>query len=120
MKGRNPSAAEKRWHDLIATNIGCLACLKDNGVRNTYVSIHHMDGRTKPDAHWRVLAPCAGHHQRGYGAPGMLAIHGDKRAHELRYGTEQEQFEAMVSDLLDMGFEVPARVLELVGREVAA
>lgn len=114
MKGRAPSPAEKRWHDMLASNIGCIPCFKDNGVRNTWVSIHHCDGRTKPRAHWFALGMCAGHHQKGYGAPGMLAIHGDKRAFEARYGSELEQLAEAANDLLEMGFKVPSLVLDLV------
>lgn len=115
MKGRTRSTAEKQWHDQLANHIGCIACLKDFGVRNTHVSIHHIDGRTKPDAHWLVLALCAGHHQIGTGAPGQLAIHGNKRAHEQRYGTELEQLAQAVNDLVEMGQPIPDRVAELVG-----
>lgn len=88
MKGRNPSAAEKRFHDQLAS-LGCIACRID-GNHNPTVSIHHIDGRTKPDAHWRVLYVCAGHHQNGYGLPGQLAIHGAKARFEAKYGTELE------------------------------
>lgn len=115
MKGRTRNATEVRWHDLLAANIGCIPCLVDHGMRNTHVSIHHIDGRTKPDAHWLVLALCAGHHQRGTGAPGQFAIHGDKRAHERRYGTEHEQLARAVADLQDMGQSIPDRVMDLVG-----
>jgi len=121
VKGRTPSKAESDWHDLIATNIGCQACHKETGTRNTYVSIHHIDGRTKPDAHWLVLAPCGGHHQKGYGAdPKMPAIHGSLREFERRYGTEMELLAEAASDLLEMGYQVPARVLELTGLDVTA
>ncbi|MNG12635.1 hypothetical protein D3C84_962590 [compost metagenome] len=120
MKGRTPNTQEKRWHDLIASHIGCLPCLQDYQARNTHVSIHHIDGRTKPDAHWLVLGLCAGHHQRGYGLPGQLAIHGDKRPHERRYGTELEQLARAAEQLLEMGMPVPPRVFELVGLQEAA
>lgn len=121
MKGRTRTAAEKAWHDTLAGNIGCIPCLKENGVRNTWVSIHHIDGRVKPDAHWLVLGLCGGHHQNGYGAPGMLSIHDHSRAHCARYGTELEQLAEAARDLLEMGCAVPARVLELTGlSEIAA
>lgn len=116
MKGKTPTKAQGDWHDLIATHIGCQACFKEVGMRNTYVSIHHIDGRTKPDAHWLVLAPCAGHHQRGYGAdPKMPAIHGSLREFERRYGTEMELLAEAVRDLIEMGQVVPERVLQLTG-----
>lgn len=50
MKGRTPTRYEKHMHDRMASEIGCIACRKD-GIRNMHVSIHHIDGRTKPGAH---------------------------------------------------------------------
>ena len=88
MKGRNPSAAEKRFHDQLAS-LGCIACRLD-GNHNPIVSIHHIDGRTKPGAHMRVLPLCAGHHQDGYGIPGLIAVHPYKRRFEDRYGSQCE------------------------------
>jgi hypothetical protein len=86
----NPSKAEKKRWDQIA-QLGCLPC-KQDGFLNTLVSIHHVDGRTKPDAHKKVLALCAGHHQQGSNTnnPNMLAVHGNKARFEAKYGTQQE------------------------------
>lgn len=92
MKGRNPTAAEKRLHSRLAA-LGCIACRID-GHHNPVVSIHHIDGRTKPGAHSRVLPLCAGHHQDGYGAPGLIAVHPYKARFEKQYGRQD--------DLLDM------------------
>lgn len=61
MKGRNPTKAEKVLWDRMAA-LGCVACRKD-GRSNPWVSIHHIDGRTKPGANERVLALCSEHHQ---------------------------------------------------------
>ena len=98
MKGRNPSAAEKRFHDQLAS-LGCIACRID-GNHNPTVSIHHIDGRTKPGAHMRVLPLCAGHHQDGYGIPGLIAVHPYKRRFEDRYGSQYE-LQAMCEQLLE-------------------
>ena len=98
MKGRNPSAAEKRFHDQLAS-LGCIACRVD-GHHNPIVSIHHIDGRTKPGAHLRVLPLCAGHHQDGYGIPGLVAVHPYKRRFEDRYGSQYELL-AMCEQLLE-------------------
>jgi len=49
MKGRTPNKAEKQFHNAIAA-LGCIACRAD-GIFSELVSIHHIDGRTKPDAH---------------------------------------------------------------------
>lgn len=78
-------AIKKHW-DRIA-EIGCIACLQD-GVHNTHVSIHHVDGRTKPGAHLKVLALCGPHHQTG--GEWAPAIHPYKSQFESRYGTQAE------------------------------
>jgi hypothetical protein len=87
MKGRAPTKAEKAFHDRMA-EFGCIACFLD-GVFNESVSIHHIDGRTKPNAHKKVLPLCAGHHQDGTGNDkSMIAIHPYKAAFELKYGNQ--------------------------------
>lgn len=86
MKGSTPSKAERElWDDL--ASLGCIACRKD-GIFNSMVSIHHIDGRTKPGAHRKVLPLCAGHHQDGTGAPGLIAVHPYKARFEARYGRQ--------------------------------
>lgn len=98
MKGRTPSVAERRFHDRLAS-LGCIACRID-GNHNPMVSIHHIDGRTKPGAHMRVLPLCAGHHQDGCGIPGLIAVHPYKRRFEDRYGSQYELL-AMCEQLLE-------------------
>ena len=88
MNGTTPTKAEKAlWSRMAAC--GCVACRKD-GWRNLEVSIHHIDGRTKPGAHQKVLPLCAGHHQDGTGLPGLIAVHPWKARFEARYGTQAE------------------------------
>lgn len=91
MKGKTPSAAEKRFHAALAS-LGCIACRLD-GRHNPIVSIHHIDGRTRPGAHLRVLPLCAGHHQDGTGIPGLIAVHPWKRRFEDRYGSQDQLLE---------------------------
>ena len=88
-KERAVTAAEKLlWSRLAA--LGCVACKKD-GNFNTHVSIHHVDGRTKPGCHQLVLPLCAGHHQDGTGEDKtMVAVHPWKARFEARYGTQAE------------------------------
>jgi hypothetical protein len=88
MKGKNPTRKEKIFHSRIAA-IGCIACLLD-GNHNPVVSIHHIDGRTKPGAHMKVLPLCAGHHQDGTGNPGLIAVHPYKAQFEDRYGKQMD------------------------------
>ncbi|HEX8590673.1 Ref family recombination enhancement nuclease [Pseudomonas sp.] len=115
MKGTNPSARQKRYHDLLATHIGCQACFHDHGHRNTHVSIHHIEGRTKPDAHWMVLALCAGHHIDGQGAPGLIAVHPYKARFQKLYGHQMDLMRDAANDLQDLGCEIPDEVLDLIG-----
>ena len=95
MKGRTPTAAEKAHWTRVAA-LGCIACRKD-GLHNPVVSIHHVD---KPGAHFRVLPLCAGHHQDGTGAPGLIAVHPWKARFEARYGTQAELL-AEIENLLE-------------------
>ena len=79
------------WHRM--AGIGCVACAMDGNV-NPFVSIHHIDGRTKPDCHKKVLPLCAGHHQDGTGNDkSMIAVHPYKAQFEARYGTQYELLE---------------------------
>lgn len=89
MKGRPPTAEEARFMDAIA-QLGCIACKKD-GWHNPDVSVHHVDGRTKPGAHLLVLPLCAGHHQNGTGPnPTLIAVHPYKARFEERYGAQRD------------------------------
>ncbi len=91
----NPTRAEKLLWSRLA-NLGCIACRIDGRI-NTIVSIHHIDGSTKPGAHSNVLPLCAEHHQTG--GEGAPAIHPWKRRFEAKYGT-QEALRDMCAGLL--------------------
>jgi hypothetical protein len=74
-------------------SIGCIACLID-GISNSYVSIHHVDGRTKPGCHKKVLALCAPHHQHDVADPmHRIGVHPYKARFEKIYGTQTELME---------------------------
>jgi hypothetical protein len=96
MKGTNPSKGDKHLWNAMA-QLGCIACWKD-GNTNNQVSIHHIDGRTKPGAHQKVLPLCAGHHQDGTGIPGLVAVHPWKARFEARYGKQTK----LLSECLEM------------------
>lgn len=90
MKGRTPTAEENRLHDRLAREVGCIACRLDGRI-NMHVSIHHIDGRTKPDAHKLVLPLCGPHHQQDDTDPaGRIAVHPWKKRFETKYGTQRE------------------------------
>lgn len=106
MKGKNPSYTQHRYWDLLARYVGCIACHKEFGARNYEVSIHHVDGRTKPDAHWLVLPLCAGHHQDGTGAPGLIAVHPWKRRFEDKFGSQEELISECCDQLENLGYDI--------------
>jgi hypothetical protein len=87
-KQRPVTAEEKLLWDRMANEVGCIACRHD-GRYNIHVSIHHIDGRTKPGCHKKVLPLCAGHHQDGTGRdPTLIAVHPYKTRFEERYGSQ--------------------------------
>ena len=100
MKGKTRTDAEKKFHDQLVNIVGCIACRID-GKQNFHCSIHHIDGRTKPGAHMRVLSLCAGHHQDGTGIPGLIAVHPWKRQFEHKYGSQYELL-AMCMGLIEV------------------
>ena len=106
MKGRPPTAAEARFMDSIAA-LGCIACKKD-GRTNPAVSIHHIDGRTKPGAHFLILPLCGPHHQQDDTDPrGRISLHGRKATFQVRYGTERELL-AECTALIEINQRAPA------------
>ncbi|MAL02064.1 MAG: recombinase [Alcaligenaceae bacterium] len=115
MKGRPPAATEKRFHDLLCSEIGCIACAKE-GIYSTYVSVHHIDGRTKPAAHWLVLPLCGPHHQ-DTGIPGVVAVHPYKARFEAKYGKQEDLLRGCIQILLDRGCDVPEGALLAAGME---
>lgn len=96
MKGKAPTAEEKRLHDAMC-ELGCIVCLV---IFNIYTpgTIHHTDGRTKPGAHKKVLCLCGCHHQVASDSGEWATRHGPgrnagKTMFELAYGTEEELLE---------------------------
>ncbi|MGR6075470.1 Ref family recombination enhancement nuclease [Achromobacter sp. CSND-B12] len=111
MKGSPVSAAQKAFHDQLASRIGCVACRMD-GRFNDYVSIHHIDGRTKPDAHWKVLPLCGSHHQDDGLA---IAVHPHKAMFETRYGKQMDLLVWCIEQLQLQNLEVPDGALAAAG-----
>ena len=104
LKGRTPTKYERDIGNRIA-DIGCICCLNQGWINSIdiseqsikYISLHHVDGRTKPLAHAKVLPLCAYHHDTPapVGAPIELTpIHrGNKTEWELINGTEDQLLE---------------------------
>ncbi len=88
-KQRPVTAAEKVFWDRLANEIGCIACRHD-GRENKYVSIHHIDGRTKTACHVLVIPLCAQHHQQDDTDPmGRVAVHPNGGRFKELYGTQR-------------------------------
>jgi len=102
MKGRTPTAAEKRHIDRVA-KIGCLVCLREMGIFSP-ASPHHCDGRTKRGAHFKIIPLCGVHHQGGNNTDEYVSVHPYKAAFYARYGSEQELLDA-VDDLIGRAAE---------------
>ncbi|VVD90920.1 hypothetical protein PCO31110_01615 [Pandoraea communis] len=114
MKGRAPTKAQKAFWDLLAREIGCVASRMD-GFYDPVCSIHHIDGRTKPNAHWLVLPLSAGNHQDGTGAPGRIAVHPYKARFEKRYGAQMDLLRWCIEWLQQRDMEVPDGALIAAG-----
>lgn len=112
IKGRSVTATQKKFHNQMA-GLGCVACRK-MGIFNNHVSLHHVDGRTKPHSHWYVLPLCGPHHQ-DMGMPGIHPVHPYKARFEAEYGSQKELFVECVSRLDNP----PAEALALTTANVA-
>lgn len=112
MKGRSVSAVQKRYHSTIA-ELGCIACRK-MGYLTPHVSIHHIDGRTKRNAHWLVLPLCGPHHQDA-GVPGIYAVHPWKPRFENAYGNQIHLLRECIQLLQANGQFVPEAALIAAG-----
>jgi Recombination enhancement, RecA-dependent nuclease len=98
MKGRPPTAQEARFMDRMG-QLPCIACLKD-GWTNHVISLHHIDGRTKPGAHFLILPLCAPHHQQDDSdIRQRISVHGRKATFQARYGTERELLAECIATL---------------------
>lgn len=95
MKGRPPTKEEKLFMDEIC-QIGCIVCL-NHGVYTPQVSPHHMEGKTKPGAHFKVIPLCGKHHQESdtQKPKRWIARHGGN-------GDGKHQFEQAYSKEVDL------------------
>ena len=101
LKGRTPTADEKRHMSAVA-DIGCIVC-RNKGFMNP-AEIHHIDGKTKKDCHFKVLPLCYEHHRKGNDKE-PISRHPYKKRFENEYGTEEELLKQIGSilGLLDYG-----------------
>jgi hypothetical protein len=71
---------------------GCVVCEREFKV-HTPPEIHHIDGKTKPNAHLNSIPLCTKHHRGGEDSEIYTARHPFKFRFEERYGTETELLE---------------------------
>lgn len=111
MKGRNPTAVEKRLGNKIA-GIGCICCLNKGWYTTDmqqqestkFVSLHHVDGRTREWAHAKVLPLCAYHHDTPAPAKApveLTPIHRGNKNEWVQINGTEETLLQQVYDLID-------------------
>lgn len=100
MKGRTPTAEERRYLTRIVAQ-GCIICRLYHDVDEPVpAEVHHIDGKTVPGAHFRSIPLCVPHHRHGQSGgeyvyatrhgPGRYA---GKAQFELYYDTEENILE---------------------------
>ena len=103
MKGRNPTAEEKRHMDRVS-QIGCIVC-RLQGFYGVPSEIHHVYGKTKKakgdfkGSHFYVLPLCFEHHRMGSDRE-PISRHPYKKRFVDAYGTEEELL-GKVQEILD-------------------
>ncbi|HEY3591726.1 MAG TPA: Ref family recombination enhancement nuclease [Buttiauxella sp.] len=103
LKGRTPTAEEARFIQSIGS-LPCIACYV-HGVISHEVSLHHIDGRTRPGAHKKQLPLCKWHHQHAAPAamraqyPWLVPVHADMATGGK---AEFERLNGSQLDLLEM------------------
>ena len=97
IKGRNPTVNESKHMDNVS-QLGCIVC-RNRGFSFVPAEIHHTQGKTKLESHFKVLPLCYEHHRGGRGEE-PISRHPWKRRFEKEYGTEKELLE-LVQGLLD-------------------
>ena len=87
MKGRSPNKQEKIWMNSL-TQLGCIVC-RIHYQCETPAEVHHIDGKTKPEAHLKTIPLCFRHHREGVKNELYVSRHPFKHEFEERYGTEE-------------------------------
>ena len=95
LDSRPPTKSEADWLDCCA-QIPCVVCELYHGIKDTPAEIHHTDGKTKPEAHRRVISLCSRHHRIAdtHQPKRWISRHGDGRAlFEASYCSEGQLLE---------------------------
>ena len=111
LKGRNPTALEKKLGNKIG-DIGCICCLNKKWYTSDmaeqestkFVSLHHVDGRTKEWAHAKVLPLCAHHHDTpapSHAPEELTPIHRGNKKEWITFNGTEEELLKQVYDLIE-------------------
>ena len=79
------------------SQLGCIVCLKQ-GVGYNPCEIHHINGKTKPNAHFQVIGLCYEHHRKG-GDSEPISRHPYKNRFIAAYGTEEQLLREVLTEL---------------------
>ncbi len=90
MKGRMPTPDEAEYMQRVR-DLGCIVCRLHHDCYSP-AAIHHMDGKTKPGAHYHILPLCFVHHQGGNDCDEYTSRHPHKTKFEARYGKELDLY----------------------------
>lgn len=115
LKGRTPTAAERVVMDALG-ELPCIACLQ-HGKESPLISLHHIEGRTKPGAHLLQLPLCDLHHQHAAPAhvraefPWLVPVHADGiiggKAEFSRHNGSERQLMAKAYNLAGIAHLLP-------------
>ena len=111
IKGRNPTALEKILANKIG-DIGCICCLNKKWYTSDmaeqestkFVSLHHVEGRTKEWAHAKVLPLCAYHHDTpapNHAPDELTPIHRGNKNEWIEINGTEEELLKQVYDILE-------------------
>jgi hypothetical protein len=81
LAGRTPTAEEKRHLNRV-TALGCIICQIYRN-QHTPAEPHHLDGKTKPGCHFKILPLCPPHHRLP--GKGYVSWADGKKAFEAEY-----------------------------------
>lgn len=99
LAGRTPTKVEQIWMDRIV-QLGCIICMIYRG-QYTPAEVHHIDGKTKPNAHLLTLGLCCRHHR--FPGEHWVSRHGDgKKAFEEAYLSETDLLEVTQAAVEEM------------------
>lgn len=115
LKGRTPTVAERVVMDALG-KLPCIACLQ-HGKESPLISLHHIDGRTKPGAHLLQIPLCVYHHQHAAPEnvraefPWLVPVHADGitggKAEFAKYNGSEMQLMAKAYNLAGISYLLP-------------